>query len=104
MDFTSAIRSNSLRLDVAFIYASTAAFCSAVVIFETNSCSGANVIKLTPKTVSGRVVKTSISYPKSSKTVAVSLFSTFLNVGNCNAASILWTTVPTFSKTSSNAT
>src|SRR5690606_16316501 len=39
---------------------STAAFCSGVVIVETSSCSGANVIKFTPKIVSGRVVKTSM--------------------------------------------
>ena len=61
MVFTSAIRSRSLRLEVALTYASTAVFCAAVVIFVTKSCSGAKVIKVTPKMVSGRVVKTSIS-------------------------------------------
>ena len=61
MVFTSAIRSRSLRLAVAAIYASTSSFCSEVVILATNSCSGAKVIKLTPKMVSGRVVKTEIS-------------------------------------------
>ena len=55
------MRSRSLRFAVASIYPSTSVFCSVFVIFDTNSCSGANVIKLTPKMVSGRVVKTSIT-------------------------------------------
>ena len=60
MVFTSAIRSRSLRFDVAVMYSSTTCFCSFVVISATKGCSGANVIKLTPKIVSGRVVNTSI--------------------------------------------
>ena len=60
MVFTSAMRSLSERFAVFSMYASTSAFCSGVVICETNSCSGAKVIKVTPKMVSGRVVKTEI--------------------------------------------
>ena len=60
MVLTSAIRSRSLRLEVAKTYSATAVFCCAVVMVSTNACSGAKVIKETPKMVSGRVVKTSI--------------------------------------------
>ena len=39
-------------------YSSTAAFCPGVVSTSTSGCSGASTMKVAPKMVSGRVVKT----------------------------------------------
>ena len=58
--FTSAIRSRSERFAVDSMYFSTACFCAGVVILATKSCSGAKVMNVTPKIVSGLVVKTEI--------------------------------------------
>ena len=57
--FTSACRSRSLRFFAHVTYASTSAFCSDVVISAIISCSGQSTMKVTPKMVSGRVVKIS---------------------------------------------
>ena len=51
------MRSLSVRPFTYLIYSSTAAFCSAVVTFSTNSLSGASTMKVTPNIVSARVVK-----------------------------------------------
>ena len=46
---------------LVFIYSSTFSLLSEVVSSDTRSCSGANTINVTPKRVSIRVVKVSIS-------------------------------------------
>ena len=55
-----------LSLSVFFFamarYSSTAAFCSGTVSFSTHSLSGASTMKVTPNTVSARVVNIVMSY------------------------------------------
>ena len=60
MSFTFACLSLSVFAAALVLYAAIEALLSAVVIRSTNSCSGAKTINVTPKIVSGRVVKTSI--------------------------------------------
>ncbi len=55
----SAMRSRSDRFLAWAMYSSTAARFSGVVSSPTHSCSGAMTMNVTPKMVSGRVVKIS---------------------------------------------
>ena len=60
--FVWVILSRSVFFFAIARYSSTAAFCSAVVSFSTHSLSGARTMKVTPKTVSARVVNMVMSY------------------------------------------
>ena len=55
----SAMRSRSERFRASAMYRSTASRFSGVVSSPTHSCSGAMTMNVTPKIVSGRVVKIS---------------------------------------------
>ena len=63
--FVSAMRSRSERFLVWQMYSSTAALFSGVVREPTHSCSGAMTMNVTPKIVSGRVVKISSFFSES---------------------------------------
>ena len=62
LSFESSDLSRSDFLAAASMYSSTASLWSGVVISFISLCSGENTIYVAPKSVSGLVVKTSISF------------------------------------------
>ena len=58
LSFARSVRSRSDFFCTSSLYASIAAFCSAVVILSTSGCSGERTAYVAPNNVSGRVVNT----------------------------------------------